>query len=180
LCLRCLNKERSIFDKSILPRSRLEYYLAIWLGLCGSAWMIGTNYGEILTSYREARTFIILILGVLGWITCTYASFMFVRWETRMRQYLIWLIGGFVVSSLVLLPWYWHGYLSLSSQSIGIWQSVTAIWSRTTTNPWYLVVLFFLVCLILVLVNQLWMMRKGKKLADYRVGSIVFAGVGTL
>jgi hypothetical protein len=178
--LRIVNKGGSIVDKSILPRTRLEYYLSIWLGLCAGAWMIGAYYSEILDNNPGTRMLIILVIGALSWFICLYGSCIFTRWEPTMKRYFLWLIGGFVVSSLVLLPWYWHGYFHLSSQSIGMWESIVRMWSLTITNPWYLLVWFFLACLIATLFNQIRLIWKGKMFPDYQIGSVIFSGIGTV
>jgi hypothetical protein len=164
--------------KSVVPQCRSEAYLALWLALCVTAWVIGSYYSQVDFGPESIRIPLLLSSGVFGWMICYYFALMVVRWEPRMSQYLLWMTGVFVISSTVLLPWYWQGLIELSKQGIDYKQSIATLLFRVIAYPWYGVIWFVILCLFGMFVFKILFKLKGKKHLDQMAPSLLFATIG--
>ncbi len=160
--------------------NHFKMYVAGWLALCAVAWAIAVYFSDALHfSSGQIRVLVILICTLVGWFLCVALVLILVRLDSFMESFLLWGIAGFVISSSILLPWYWSGLLVGFDKTIAIWQSIGAIWFRLPTNPWYAVLWCFIVFLLGVAVFQLWKkLIRRQPLDEPVIGQLIFSILG--
>ena len=152
----------------------------LWLGLCAIAWAIGILFTPLNDVPMPDNILMTVFVAGLGWMASYCGLVMTTRWDFRLQRYVLWLIGGFVLFSSILLPWYWHGLVGVSVQAIGFWRSFVLLWTQIVTHPWYAVIWYFLVAISGLLIFRLWMKIKGESRLTQTFGPIIFAAIGTL
>jgi hypothetical protein len=164
----------------IAPVSRAEYYIAIGLGLCAIAWALGRWFAGSNDNPESNDIFLLVLGGLIGWSLCYYVILVLIRWDSQIRQFVLWFVVSFILSSSIFLPWYWDGLFQVSDQAIGVWQSFNLLWSRSAAHPWYAVIWYFIATLSGILIFSLWSKMKRRTVATQIYRPIGFAVLGAL
>ena len=172
------NPIRSVSE--LLPMSRTEYYIAIGLVLCVIAWVLGLSFSVFNDQSGSKDLFLLVLGGLIGWSICYFVLLVLIRWDSRIRKFVFGFLMSFVLSSSIFLPWYWHGFVQVSDQAIGVGHSFFLLWSQIVAHPWYAVIWYFIVTLSGILMLHLWWGMKGRTSVTQIYGPIVFAILGTL